>query len=84
MHPTTTDYRILAQELINVMHQYANVKLRLGNDSMECTGPVTVGFRRLIARDTLISDPPRSAASNVPLIAWIGQALDGTIGRIRH
>jgi hypothetical protein len=82
VHPTTTDYRILAQELINVMHQHANVKLRLGKGSMERTGPVTVGFRRLIARDTLISDPPQSVASYVRLVGWIDQALDGTIGRI--
>ena len=84
MHPTTTDDRILAQELINVMHQHANEKLHLGNGSMERTGPVTVGFWHLIARETLISDPSQSVASNVPPIGWIGQALDGTIGRILH
>ena len=64
-----------------MMHQHANVKLRLGNGSMERTGPVTVGFWRLIARETLISDPPQSVASNVPFIGWIKQALNTPISR---
>lgn len=44
-------------------------------------GPVTVDFRRLVARDTLISDTPRSLTSDVRLIGWIDQTLDGVIGR---
>ena len=41
-----------------------------------------VDFGHLIARDTLISDPPRSLTSNVRLIAWIDEVLGGVIGRM--
>jgi hypothetical protein len=82
VHPTTIGYGILAQELINVMQQHAGVKFYLGDGSTERTGPVTVDFRRLITRDTLISDPPRSLTSDVRLIGWIDQTLDGIISRI--
>jgi hypothetical protein len=82
VHPTTIGYGILAQELINVMQQYAGVKFYLDDGSTERTGPVTADFRRLIARDTLISDPPRSLTSDVRLIGWIDQTLDGIIHRI--
>jgi hypothetical protein len=82
VHPTTIGYGILAQELINVMQQHAGVEFHLGDGSTERTGPVTVDFRRLIARDTLMSDPPRSLTSNVRMIGWIDQVLDGIFGRI--
>jgi hypothetical protein len=82
VHPTTIGYGILAQELINVMQQHVGVKFYLGDGSTERTGPVTVDFRRLITRDTLISDPPRSLTSDVRLIGWIDQTLDGIISRI--
>jgi hypothetical protein len=39
-------------------------------------------FRRLIARDTLTSDPPRSLTSDVRLIGWVDQTLDGIISCI--
>ena len=65
LHPSTIGYGILAQELIKVMQQHTGVKFYLGDGSTKRTGLVTVDFRRLIARDTLISDPPRSSTSNV-------------------
>ena len=63
------------------MQQHARVKFYLGDGHTERTGPVRVDFRRLIARDTLISDPPRSLSSDVRLIGWIDEVLDGVIGR---
>lgn len=81
VHPTTIGYGILAQEVINIMQQHAGVEFRLGDDKTPRTGPVTVDFRRLVARDTLISDTPRSLTSDVRLIGWIDQTLDGVIGR---
>jgi hypothetical protein len=82
VHPTTVGYGILAQELINVMQQHAGVKFYLGDGSTERTGPVMVDFRRLIGRDTLISNPPRSLISDVRLVGWIEQSLGGIVSRM--
>jgi hypothetical protein len=82
VHPTTIGYGILAQELINVMQQHAGVKFYLGDGKTERTGPVRVDFGRLISRDTLISSPPRSLDSNLRLIAWVDEVLDGILGRL--
>jgi hypothetical protein len=38
--------------------------------------PVEVDWDTLIARDTLISHPPRSLRSDVSLIGWLDQPLD--------
>lgn len=82
VHPTTIGYGIVAQELINIMQQHAGVKFYLGDGITERKGPVMVDFRRLSERDTLISDPPRSLTSDVHLVGWIDQALDGIYDRI--
>ena len=82
VHPTTIGYGILAQELINVMQQHAGVKFYLGDGETERTGPVRVDFGRLISRDTLISNPPRSLTSDLRLIAWVDEVLDGILGRL--
>jgi hypothetical protein len=81
VHPTTIGYGIMAQELINVM-QGAGVPFYLGDGRTRRTGPVRVGFGRLISRDTLISNPPRSIASDLRLIGWIDEILDGIIARL--
>jgi hypothetical protein len=82
VHPTTIGYGILAQELINVMQQHAGVEFYLGDGRTKRTGPVRVDFGRLISRDTLISNPPRSIASDLGLIGWVDEVLDGIIGRL--
>ena len=82
VHPTTIGYGILAQELINVMQQHAGVKFYLGDGDTERNGPVRVDFGRLISRDTLISNPPRSLDSDLRLIAWVDEVLDGILGRL--
>lgn len=82
VHPTTVGYGILAQELINVMQQYAGVEFYLGDGRTRRTGPVRVDFGRLISRDTLISNPPRSLTSDLGLIGWVDEVLDGIIGRL--
>jgi hypothetical protein len=81
VHPTTIGYGIMAQELINVM-QGAGVPFYLGDGRTQRTGPVRVDFGRLISRDTLISNPPRSIASDLRLIGWIDEILDGIIARL--
>ncbi|MBD1940736.1 hypothetical protein [Microcoleus sp. FACHB-68] len=74
IHPTTIGYGILAQEFINIMQQ-AGVKFYLGDGRTQRNGPVRVDFNRLIALDTLISDPPRSLSNQLDLIAWLDQRL---------
>ncbi len=39
-------------------------------------------FGRLVSRDTLISHPPRSVASDLRLIGWIDEILDGIMNRM--
>jgi hypothetical protein len=75
VHPTTIAYGIMAQEVINVM-QLAGVQFVLGDGTTPRTGPVRVDFKRLIERDTLISDPPRSVSSDLKLIGWIDEKVD--------
>ncbi len=82
VHPTTIGYGILSQELIDVMQRYAGVEFYLGDGRTKRTGPVRVDFGRLISRDTLISDPPRSLTSDLGLIGWVDEVLDGIIGRL--
>ncbi len=82
VHPTTIGYGILAQELIDLMQQHAGVKFYLADGKTERKGPVRVDFGRLISRDTLISNPPRSLASDLRLIAWVDDVLDGILSRL--
>lgn len=82
VHPTTIGYGILAQELIDVMQQHAGVQFYLGDGKTKRTGPVRVDFGRLVSRDTLISDPPRSLTSDLRLIGWVDEILDGILGRL--
>ncbi|MDQ3238822.1 MAG: hypothetical protein M3Q54_14995 [Actinomycetota bacterium] len=81
VHPTTIGYGIMAQEVIQIMQQ-ARVPFYLGDGQTTRTGPVRVDFGRLIARDTLISNPPRSITSDLALIGWLDEVLDGIIGRL--
>lgn len=80
VHPTTVGYGIVAQEVINVM-QRARVEFYFGDETTKRTGPVRVDFKRLIALDTLISDPPRSIQSDLRLLGWMDQHL-GVFKRI--
>ena len=66
-------YGILAQEIMDIMG-VAGVEFR-HRDGRPRPGPVRVHFARLLALDTLISDPPRSTDSSIKLIGWIDQHL---------
>ena len=79
VHPTTVGYGILAQEIMDVVSA-AGVEFH-HRDGRTRAGPVRVDFARLIALDTLISDPPRSTDSSLKLIGWIDQHL-GFLGRL--
>ena len=70
IHPTTIGYGIMAQEFIKVM-QLAGVKFYGSDGKTERQGEVKVDFNRLIAEDTLISNPPKSLSNAVSLINTI-------------
>lgn len=76
VHPTTVGYAILAQEFINIMQQYAGVKFFYGDGKTERVQPVRVDFRNWIAKDTLVSDPPKSLTGDLETIGWIDEKLD--------
>jgi hypothetical protein len=57
----------MAQELIKIM-QLAGVKFYQSDGTTERQGEVKVDFNRLLAEDTLISNPPRSLSNAVGLI----------------
>jgi hypothetical protein len=75
VHPTTVGYGIVAQEIINIM-QLAGVPFYYGDGRTPRQGPVSVDFKRLIALDTLISDPPRSLSNDIALIGWLDENLE--------
>ncbi|HEY9874076.1 MAG TPA: hypothetical protein V6D12_11600 [Candidatus Obscuribacterales bacterium] len=70
IHPTTIGYGIMAQEFIKIM-QLAGVKFYQNDGRTERKGEVRVDFNRLIALDTLISNPPKSLSDAVSLIGLI-------------
>ena len=74
VHPTTIGYGIMAQKFINVMTD-AGVKFYSG-ESHEREVPIRVDFGRLIEKDTLISDPPRSMSADLGLLGWLDEASD--------
>jgi hypothetical protein len=74
VHPTTVNYGIVAQEIINIMQQ-AGVEFRHPNGTPR-TGPVTVDFDRLLRRDTLVRQPPQNLDSGLGALGW----LDETFG----
>ena len=75
IHPTTIGYGIMAQEFIKIM-QLAGVKFYHSDGKTERNGDIKVDFNRLIALDTLISNPPRSLSNDVSLIGWIDKTFN--------
>jgi GDSL-like Lipase/Acylhydrolase len=80
VHPTTVGYGILAQELIKIM-QLAGVKFYEPDGRTERQGEVKIDFRQLIALDTLISNPPRSIASDLAILRWLDETFN-VFGRL--
>ena len=65
----------MAQEFIKIM-QGAGVKFYTSDGRTERIGEIKVNFNRLIAWDTLISNPPRSLSNDLSLIGWIDKNLN--------
>ncbi len=74
VHPTTSGYGLVAQEVIRVMEQ-AGVTFR-GRDGTPRTGPIDVDFDRLLRADTLMSDPPAIVSPTLSLLGWLDQQFD--------
>ena len=66
VHPTTVMYGLMAQEFMDVM---ALAGVQFGEPDRP--RPAQIDFAELIARDTLVSDPPRSLTHAMGLIAAI-------------
>ena len=64
-HPTTIGYGIIAQEAIRIMELAGAVD-----------GPVEVDFARILAADTLLSDPPSTIMSTLDFLGWLDQLTD--------
>jgi hypothetical protein len=74
VHPTTVGYGLIAQEVINVMRR-AQVEFRWANGDPR-PDPVTVGFDRLILRDSLVRTPPQNLRGTLDMLDWANHALD--------
>lgn len=74
IHPTTIAYGLVAQEAVKVM-EAAGVRFTNRDGSVR-PGPVTVDFGRLLAADTLVSDPPAVISPSLSLLGWLDETLD--------
>jgi len=81
IHPTTVGYGIMAQELINIMHQ-AGVKFYDSQGQLR-TAPINIDFNNLIAIDTLISKPPQNISSILNLIGDIDSKFNIMSGLVQ-
>jgi hypothetical protein len=82
VHGTTITYAILAQEFINVMVS-AGVTFYQADKKTPRTGPIVIDFVKMIARDSLISDPPKSLTSDLRSLGWLNELLDW-VKRLGH
>jgi hypothetical protein len=81
IHSTTIGYGIMAQEFIKVM-QLAGVKFYEIDGKTERKGEVKVDFKRLIAEDTLISNPPKVLSDALGLISTLDKNFNIFSGMI--
>ena len=74
VHPTTVCYGLLAQEFIRVMEQ-AGVKFHAPDGTVRAA-PVKLDFTRLLAEDSLMSEPPASFSADLGALGWLNHAAD--------
>ena len=55
------------------MMQSAGAEFYLGDGLSRRPEAIEVDFRRLVALDTLICDPPRSFTSDLRLLGWVDE-----------
>jgi hypothetical protein len=71
VHPTTAAYGLVAQEFVNIM-QLAGVSF----PGAQPGAAARIDFAELVARDTLLSAPPKSLTPDMRLIGWLDQTID--------
>jgi hypothetical protein len=74
VHPTTIGYGLLAQEVIKVM-ELAGVNFT-HRDGAPRPGPITLDWDRVLAADTLITDPPAAISPTLSLLGWLDERID--------
>ena len=81
VHLTTTGYAILAREFINVM---ADAGVVFPDAQDERREQPAIDFSRIVARDTLISKPPRSITQDLKALGWTDERLNwvAQLGRL--
>jgi hypothetical protein len=77
VHPTTIGYGIMAQELINIMSD-AGVAFYDGENERQ--PPIRVNFDDLIAKDTLVLNPPQNIASIMSWARFVDHRVTEIIG----
>ncbi len=75
IHATTVAYGLMAQTFIRTMEE-AGVMFHHRDGVTERSTPVDVDFDRLLARDTLVGQPPKCLDNAVEWIGWIDQRAD--------
>ncbi|MBA8793792.1 hypothetical protein FHX74_001397 [Friedmanniella endophytica] len=80
VHPTTVAYGLVADELARIMAG-AGVEFR-SSDGAVRPDP-HVDFARLVARDSLITSPPRLVDETLRVLGWCDQTLDW-VDRVLH
>ncbi|MBD1842034.1 hypothetical protein H6F89_01130 [Cyanobacteria bacterium FACHB-63] len=81
IHATTIGYGIIAQELIKIM-QLADVEF-YDAQGQKRSGDVQIDFDRLIALDTLISQPPQLVEDIINTIGWFDSVFSFMNGVLR-
>lgn len=75
IHATTVAYGLMAQTFIRTMEE-AGVVFCHRDGVTPRSGPVDVDFARLLARDTLVGQPPGALGEAVRWIGWIDERAD--------
>jgi hypothetical protein len=73
VHPTTIAAGVIAREVVRIMDRSAGVRFADRAGRPRAPGSVEVDFRRVIALDTLNSDPPSNVSSTLSLLGWLDE-----------
>jgi hypothetical protein len=75
VHPTTSAYGVVAQEIITIMST-AGVVFRGRDGAPRTDGPIQVDMKRVLASDSLLTHPPIAVTSTLSLLGWLDESLD--------
>jgi len=79
VHPTTSGYGLIANEVIRIMVA-AGVTFRSQNGDVRDPKEVAVDFDRILAADGLLSRPPTCVDSSLATLAWLDDLVDWVRG----